>query len=365
MSGGAPRVSVIVPVYNAGALLAGCADSLRAQTVSDWECLLVDDGSTDGSAALCDALAGADSRFRAFHKPNGGVSSARNLGLDQARGEYITFLDQDDRLSSFALEFMLEAQSARPGAYVSCLSTEYPHGLLARREPVKLASFSCAQVGRLFHHCPAFNGPWCKLFRAELLRRFSLRFSEDVKDGYEDRPFVYAYLRRFWQAFPDQPVILICQWLYLWEQGNPASVSKRNDRVLRLRHLTMFDGLFTDALTVYEAPATEMSDYAREYLHTLLYGASLLPPGRLRRVMGQVRASAEFGRLMDFFAHNRIYSPYYLPLRLHLDRLACAICRSGLSGRRLYRLAYSLGLRLLGRGWVATCPYPPPAVCEL
>ena len=77
-----------------------CVDSILAQTFTDFELLLIDDGSTDGSPAICDEYAVKDSRVRVFHKPNGGVSSARNLGLDHALGEWICFVDSDDRISN-------------------------------------------------------------------------------------------------------------------------------------------------------------------------------------------------------------------------------------------------------------------------
>lgn len=89
-------VSVIVPVYNTAQYLARCIDSILCQSFTDFELLLVDDGSTDGSGAICDAYAEKESRIRVFHKENGGASSARNLGLDNARGEWITFVDSDD-----------------------------------------------------------------------------------------------------------------------------------------------------------------------------------------------------------------------------------------------------------------------------
>ena len=92
-----PSISVIVPVYQAEAYLQGCIESVKSQTFTDWELLLIDDGSRDGSPAICDRSAAEDPRIRAFHKPNGGVSTARNLGLQEARGEYIAFLDSDDR----------------------------------------------------------------------------------------------------------------------------------------------------------------------------------------------------------------------------------------------------------------------------
>ena len=91
-----PKISVIVPVYNTEKYLNRCIDSILAQTFTDFELLLIDDGSTDCSGKICDEYAAKDSRVRVFHKENGGVSSARNMGLDNAQGEWITFVDSDD-----------------------------------------------------------------------------------------------------------------------------------------------------------------------------------------------------------------------------------------------------------------------------
>ena len=89
-------ISIIVPIYNAGNTLHRCIDSILSQTYTSWELLLVDDGSTDSSGAISDEYATKDTRVRVFHKENGGVSSARNVGLDNAQGEWITFVDSDD-----------------------------------------------------------------------------------------------------------------------------------------------------------------------------------------------------------------------------------------------------------------------------
>ena len=90
------RISVIVPVYNAEKWLRRCVDSILAQTYTDFELLLIDDGSKDGSGAICDEYAALDARVRVFHKENGGVSDTRNLGLGVSGGEYLMFLDADD-----------------------------------------------------------------------------------------------------------------------------------------------------------------------------------------------------------------------------------------------------------------------------
>lgn len=91
-----PLVSVIVPVYNAEKYLNRCVDSILSQTMKDFELLLIDDGSQDESSRICDEYAEENARVKVFHKPNGGVSSARNLGIDQAKGKYIIFIDSDD-----------------------------------------------------------------------------------------------------------------------------------------------------------------------------------------------------------------------------------------------------------------------------
>ncbi len=89
-------ISIIVPVYNVEDYISECIDSILTQTFSDWELILVDDGSTDSSGKICDEYALKDSRIKVIHKNNGGLSSARNAGLDIAKGEYITFIDSDD-----------------------------------------------------------------------------------------------------------------------------------------------------------------------------------------------------------------------------------------------------------------------------
>lgn len=104
-----PAVSVIVPCYNAEAYLAPCVESILAQTEQSWELLLVNDGSTDGTPALCRALAEKDGRIRVIEQENAGVSAARNAGLDAARGEYVAFLDSDDAYTPGAFAALLAA----------------------------------------------------------------------------------------------------------------------------------------------------------------------------------------------------------------------------------------------------------------
>ena len=97
-----------MPVYNVYPYLRDCVQSVQAQSYQNWELLLVDDGSTDGSGELCDELAAEDGRIRVFHKPNGGQSDARNVGLKQTQGKYFYLLDSDDLIRSTALAQFVE-----------------------------------------------------------------------------------------------------------------------------------------------------------------------------------------------------------------------------------------------------------------
>ena len=106
---GTPAVSIIIPVYNAENFLARCVDSVLGQEYTDFELLLIDDGSKDKSGAMCDAYAASDSRVRVFHKENAGVSAARNQALSEARGTYIQFLDSDDWMTPDSTKLLVRA----------------------------------------------------------------------------------------------------------------------------------------------------------------------------------------------------------------------------------------------------------------
>ena len=104
-----PKSSVIVPVYNVKDFLEKCVDSVLRQTERDFELLLIDDGSTDGSGALCDELAGRDNRIRVIHQENKGLGGARNTGIEAASGDWLLFLDSDDWIEPETLEKALTA----------------------------------------------------------------------------------------------------------------------------------------------------------------------------------------------------------------------------------------------------------------
>lgn len=104
-----PEISIVVPVYKVENLLKRCVDSILCQTYQDFELILVDDGSPDGSGLICDSYAHADSRIRVIHKENGGLSSARNVGIEIAQGKYLCFVDSDDLIHDRMLELLRNA----------------------------------------------------------------------------------------------------------------------------------------------------------------------------------------------------------------------------------------------------------------
>ncbi|NLF34611.1 MAG: glycosyltransferase [Clostridiales bacterium] len=226
-----PLLSVIVPVYNAEALLRKCTDSILAQRLGGMELLLVNDGSSDGSGALCDAIAAEDARVRVFHKENGGVSSARNLGLREARGDYIAFADADDWWAPHAFETLYQALAVSGADTAGCAHYNvFPNGE-ARAEAGALPpglygppEIKSGILDRLLGHRleapgqPVLNGfIWRFLFSRAIIAAHDISF-----DGayLEDELFLLTYF------YYSKALVMIDTPLYHYLQ-NPNSVTHR------------------------------------------------------------------------------------------------------------------------------------------
>lgn len=169
------KISVVVPVYNTEAALSACVESLLGQTYRNLELLFVDDGSTDGSAALLEAYAKRDDRIRVIRQENGGVSAARNTGIDAATGDWIGFVDSDDSVEPNYCETLLSAFFAHPEIGVS-VCNRFIHGHPNGQETGGAAGAGTVLSPREAIRCAVSIGQsfegylWNKLFRAELFR---------------------------------------------------------------------------------------------------------------------------------------------------------------------------------------------------
>lgn len=191
-----PSISIIVPIFNVFDYLSRTVHSVCAQTERDIEILLIDDGSTDGSGALCDEFASADSRIRVIHKQNGGLSSARNAGMDAATGDYILFLDGDDYLAPNAAELLLNVAAAHePFDFIQFHYTETDGSWTADSRQEANAG-PCSDVKDMFRYLYAKGGvaasACTKLYRRTLLH--DLRFQVGIT--HEDEEFITRLLLR-------------------------------------------------------------------------------------------------------------------------------------------------------------------------
>lgn len=194
-----PSVSIVVPIYNAEKYLRQCLDSILSQSYDDWECILVDDGSNDDSARICDEYVDKSSRFLVFHKINAGVSSARNFGIEKASGEYLIFLDSDDFLEKNCLKNLLSRKYI-PDLTIFAFSKVQSGNVVGIKKLEATFSDEPEQVKEILlsmkadsYTSEAFCFPWNKLFRLTLIKENDVKFPLDIHLR-EDEIFMYRYL---------------------------------------------------------------------------------------------------------------------------------------------------------------------------
>ena len=186
-------ISIIVPIYNTEKYLDRCIQSILSQTYTDFELLLVDDGSTDSSGTICDKYAEQDSRVRVFHKENGGASSARNIGLDNANGEWVKFVDEDDYVLPEFLSIFINICNGEDLLIQGIL----PDYSISKDYIIKKASIDYSGniqnclIG--FIGCEMFGSLCNKLFKRSIIESNKLRLNETFS-FLEDEEFLLRYL---------------------------------------------------------------------------------------------------------------------------------------------------------------------------
>ena len=188
-------ISVIVPVYKCEKYLESCVTSILIQTYSNLEILLIDDGSPDRCPDICDEFASKDKRIKVFHKVNGGASSARNMGLDYATGDYVCFVDSDDILPENSISDLYKE--------ITSCQCQYVAGVCGILKKAKVKNDISAEIIIDFAKNPTellryitktgSYSPYAKLYDARLIEKNRLRYDENLKCS-EDALFIRQYL---------------------------------------------------------------------------------------------------------------------------------------------------------------------------
>lgn len=221
-----PIISIVIPVYNVETYLRLCLDSVLAQTFTDWECILVDDGSQDNSGKICDEYAAKDARIKVVHKENEGSSAARTAGLDAAKGQYCVFVDADDWVDADYLEKMEKA--AKDGADV--VLCDYYMNNDTTEQYIKNGPTSCDPktvineiLSRKLH-----AGLWNKMFTRELCTGSDVCFPK--YNYYEDMYFLISVLQHAKKITYLPPPSATYHYRY-----NPSSYTHDSNRARRFR----------------------------------------------------------------------------------------------------------------------------------
>lgn len=243
-------ISVIIPVYNTKQYLKTCLDSIRAQTYSNLEILFIDDGSTDGSAELLDLLAEADCRIRVIHQPNGGVSAARNRGIEEARGEWLTFVDSDDTLEPDLYETLVGLAREHGADIAHCSYNRVTNdqvkpiggsGEIHVHTPEQ--ALTCLLTGKLF-----VGSCWTKLYARKLFA--DIRFPAGIKTN-EDMLVNYQTFSRAQRCvFAD-----VCKYNYLTSETSSCIRTpqrKRAEDLLTVNRRMLMENTCPELIPILE-----------------------------------------------------------------------------------------------------------------
>lgn len=173
------RLSIIIPIFNTGKYLTSCLESILSQRFSDFELLLVDDGSTDESGRICDEFAEKDPRVVVMHQENGGACSARNRGIDNAQGEFIVFVDADDLVTNVHFEHLMESDADMVVTGLQMFGAKNDVSMPVRRD-----DFGIEGLSAHWNTPPVMNYLYCypvaKRFRTKIIQEHNIRFDESL-----------------------------------------------------------------------------------------------------------------------------------------------------------------------------------------
>lgn len=282
-----PTISIIVPVYNTERFLNKCIDSILNQTYTDWELILVDDGSKDNSGKICDEYGKTDERIKVIHKPNGGVSSARNSGLSMAQGKYACFIDADDWVEPTYLEdFQLD--KVESDFYVSGASYDVYDN--AYSQLIYKQKF-CKEIGdikeQFMEQQLDENGyPWGKIYKLSIIRDNKLNFNASLLIN-EDHIFVLQY----YYMINSLSIVPSGKYHYTVFDGSGRKLSAHFSPfdTIKLASL-LFDETIINLNKKWKFPSAYFTNLKKKYvLSKRLYGiASLVREKRLSSITDEM-----------------------------------------------------------------------------
>lgn len=326
-----PLFTIIIPVYRSGSLLRDCLDSIRNQTLADWECLCINDGSPDGSGAILDEYARKDARFTAIHQENRGVSAARNAGLSRARGTWTAFVDGDDSVEPDMLACLHESVLRTPEATLHCygISKDFHTGSRLIRTETTLPSrdqyIPAEETGAFLRYLLTsldMESSCNKLFRTDLLKKNGIRFNTSAV-VFEDFQFVLDYLSA---CTPDINLVKRAFYHYrAQEDENSAAKRSRFNLVQDIDMLTSKFLAWTDSLSLPQEDVPVVKSYILQKIHVIFHALQQQPYASRKAVFRDFLSSGLAARKAD------------LPLCGRYFHLACRL----LAARR-YRLAHFL-----------------------
>ena len=316
-------ISVIVPVYNAEKYLHRCIDSILAQTFTDFELLLVDDGAKDRSGEICDDYAIKDSRVKVFHKENGGVSSARNVGLDNAKGDWISYIDSDDWIAKEYLSNLWNHAKTGVDLVVSFPTYIYSDGTSRRPQYspkfVDEHNFEDIFVEHSMHQN---TSPWSKLFKRAIIESGNIRFCEDMYIG-EDLLFLYTYMLHTVNIY------ISSDNDYFYSYDLETSLTKRvNSYKSEFAGYTNIKLIIEELIKKREIKSKDslkrlgwvIGYYTRNVLNSLYHDSTLIRKQRLAALKDldiepyfkYLHIPAKKERILIFLLKNRLYTLYDL-----------------------------------------------------
>lgn len=291
-----PLVSVIIPVFNTAGFLRDCLDSLLRQSFGDFEAIVVDDGSTDGSADIVQEYASAHRRFRLLRSPHLGLSAARNRGLSETRGEYVAFLDSDDILPDRAYEKLVEAARLHGASVISGRFDRFTgqsHDELRRRTGKGPGGSARVVESACYFEVFRDTTVWNKLYSVDLFGGGDLRFTADMH--YEDIPFVFSAIGKAGR------VTLIPDTVYHWRirRNADASITQRYHEEGNLSDRIKCLGMVEDLIDSFGWPKRwrrEFGQYATIVLAKHLFALRKAPAARRARMFHAIRSAlGEYG----------------------------------------------------------------------